>query len=51
MLGYPPPPPGSPAVWVNGGALDAACARRGDLAVWPDQTAAVFAPSVFEPNL
>ena len=45
MLGYPPPPPGSLAVWVNGGAPDAARARRGDLAVWPDQAAAASAPS------
>ena len=39
----PPPPGGSPAVWVNGGAPDAVRARRGDLAVWPDQVAAAFA--------
>ena len=43
MLEYPPPPGGSPAVWVNGGAPDAVRARRGDLAVWPDQVAAAFA--------
>ena len=31
--GTPPPPPGSPAVWVNGAAPDAARVQRGDLAV------------------
>ena len=45
-----PPPPGSPAVWVNGGAPDAVRARRGDLAVWPDQAAVVSAPWGFEPS-
>ena len=51
-VGVPPPPPvgGSLAVWVNGGALDAALAQRRDLAVWPDQAAAASAPSGFEPS-
>ena len=49
--GIPPPPLGSPAVWVNGRAIDAARVRRRDLAVWPDQAAAASsAPSGFEPS-
>ena len=49
--GNPPPPhPGSPAVWVNGAAPDTARARRGGLAVWPDQAAATSAPSGCEPS-
>ena len=51
MLGYPRTPLGSPAVWVNGGAPIAVRARRGDLAVWPNQAAAASAPRDFEPSL
>ena len=49
--GVSPPPPGSPAVWLNGGAPDAAHVRRGHLAVWPNQAAAASAPGGFEPSL